>query len=473
MIQVKPTISLLTAEHIESIFQNALLILEKPGIKVEAESARKVFSKALGSSRVNEQWVTIPKEIVRWAVTQSPSKVELYDRNGESAFTIGDGNVHCGIGVTALYYQNPTDDNLILFGRKHVRDLVKIANILPNYEVISTPGVVQDVPVQHADILASLEMSANTKKPLVILISDGDQFIKTLDMFEDLFGDLKEKPSIVPYLNPVTPLVLNADTTGKLSTTIDRGLPVIYSNYALAGMTSPINPEGILSILLAELLAGIVLSQLRKPGSAIIVGMLPAYFDMKMLSNFYDPMSFLINIACSEIMAYLKLPHCGTSGSGTGWGADLIAASSYWMNYLTYFLSKGGLAPFVGDSLGSKSISPKTLVYVHEVIEQSRRFSNGFTLDNDQSFLEELSIAAKTGSFITAPSTLKEYHKAYYSHPFFKNLTMEKWQATGQPTADKILSDYTIELMDKLEDDGSQIELINRGEAFIRKLGNK
>ena len=33
------------------------------------------------------------------------------------------------------------------------------------------------------------------------------------------------------------------------------------------------------------------------------------------------------------------------SGSGTGWGMDLLAAETYWMNTLTFSLTKGGIAP--------------------------------------------------------------------------------------------------------------------------------
>ena len=82
-----------------------------------------------------------------------------------------------------------------------------------------------------------------------------------------------------------------------------------------------------------------------KPGAPIVLGMLPVYFDMKGLQTFYDPQSILLNLACAEIMAHYKLPHCGTSGSGTGWGMDLISADTYWMNTLTFALTKGGLAP--------------------------------------------------------------------------------------------------------------------------------
>ena len=56
----------------------------------------------------------------------------------------------------------------------------------PQYEVVSTVGVVQDVPVEQADLVATLEMAANTSKPLVLLVSDPDQFAPCLDLLEAL-----------------------------------------------------------------------------------------------------------------------------------------------------------------------------------------------------------------------------------------------------------------------------------------------
>ena len=58
--------------------------------------------------------------------------------------------------------------------------------------------------------------------------------------------------------------------------TIDRGLPFMYSNYGMAGATTPITPAGILAMLNAELLAGLVLSQLIKEGMPINLGSMPA-----------------------------------------------------------------------------------------------------------------------------------------------------------------------------------------------------
>jgi trimethylamine--corrinoid protein Co-methyltransferase len=128
----------------------------------------------------------------------------------------------------------------------------------------------------------------------------------------------------------------------------------------------------------AELLAGLVFNQLVKPGTPIILGSLPAFFDMKTMVDFFDPQTMLLNLACAEMMSYYQIPHAGTSGSANGWGPDLIASEALMMNHLTSCLGKVDLAPFVGGSLGSKVLSPAMVVYANQVIEQSRQFAEGF-----------------------------------------------------------------------------------------------
>jgi trimethylamine--corrinoid protein Co-methyltransferase len=348
--------------------------------------------------------------------------------------------------------------------------MVRLGSRLPHYEVISTVGIVQDVPPQRSDLYGNLEMIANTTLPLVLLVSDEEKFPAVLDMFEALHGDLGQKPFVLPYFNPVSPLVLNAGTVDKMKIAIQRGLPVIFSNYSLAGASTPMTPAGTLALLLAELLAGLTVSQLMREGAPVLLGMLPVYFDMKQMLNFYDPQSMLINLACAEMMEHYNLPHCGTSGSGTGWGADLIAADTYWMNTLTFSLTRGGLAPFIGDTLSSKAISPKTLVYVHEVIDQALRFSDGFQLDDQSAVLAEIAKTGPGGSFLSAPSTRKLYKDGYYVSPIFPRFSMEKWQSVGQPSAERALYEATAALMSDAPAPADHDELLEKGEKFIEGL---
>lgn len=473
MNNVRPKLTMLTEEQIQEIHKHTLHLLDTIGVRVDSQSALEMLKSRVGDSRVNERTVRFPPELVEWAIKASPSQIQIYDRRGNPRFTIGglEDRMRFGIGVTALFYQEPETDTPVLFERKHMRDMVRLGNKLPHYDVVSTVGVVRDVPEHLTDVYGSLDHFVNGTKPMVLLCSDEHKFNDVMEMLELLHGsDLGSKPFIIPYFNPVSPLVMNEGTVDKMKIAIERGLPVIISNYSMSGATTPITPAGTIAVLLAELLAGLVIGQLYKEGAPMLLGMLPVYFDMKTLMNFYDPQSILVNLACAEMMAHYGIPHCGTSGSGTGWGMDLLAAETYWMNTLTFSLTKGGLAPFVGDTLGSKAISPLTFIYCHEIIDQALRLAAGFQLDEEHVGLGEVQKVGPGKSYVSAPTTLKKYKTGYYVSPIFPRWSMEKWIEAGQPHVQRKLSEYGIEFMQDMPAPDDHDELLAKGEDFISKL---
>jgi len=469
MNNVRPQLNLLNEDQIQQVHQYALRILSETGARVDSPSVIELLKKT-GQVQVQERSVKFSPEIVEQSIQSAPPVIPMYDRLGNPAFRLGDDRLRFGVGVTALYYQEPINDNLELFSRRHMRIMTQLGSSLPHYDVISTPGIVQDVPKSLGDLFGNLEMLVSTTKPLVVLTSDANKLSPLISMFEYLHGELGEKPFVMPYFNPVSPLVMDSGTLLKMRVAIEHGLPFIFSNYSLAGASTPLTAAGTLVLLLAELLAGLTISQVMKPGTPISVGMLPAYLDMKAMVNFYDSQSVLLNIACAEIMAHYKLPHCGTSCSGMGWGMDLITADLYWMNALTFALTRGGLAPFIGDSLGSKSISPCTVVHAHEIIDQAFRFANGFQLDDTQAVLDEIAKVGPGGSFLSSPSTLKNFKTGYYSSPLYPRFSMEKWQAAGQPEARQVLREKTQALLKQLSAPEDGEALLRKGEEYIKLL---
>jgi len=467
--RVRPKITVLSQQQLDHIHNQSLHILKSVGLKIDSEKAVKVFSGA--GANVDGSRVSIPGDLVQWALDAAPSSVDIYDRRGNFAFGIGDGaETRFGIGATTLHYQDPLTDEITPFTRKHMESLVRLGQSLGSFDLISTMGVVQDTSTEQSDFFDILEMAANSTKPLVLLVSQEDRFPAGLDLLEQLHGDLATKPFVVPYLNPVTPLVINRGTVDKMWATIERGLPLIYSNYGMAGATSPITPAGILAMLNAELLAGLVLSQLIKEGSPIILGMLPAYFDMRGMGNFYDPITYLINLACAEMMAFYGLPHCGTSGSGMGWGADVITSGHQWTNHLLSCMGKVGLVPHVGDALGSTTASPAIIVYANEVIAQARKFAAGFAIDQTSTALDDIAEVGPAGNFLMAASTLEHFRTAYFESKIFPNLTVEDWAQQGNPRADERLRSHTQQLLDGLEAPDDHDDLIGRGEAYISSI---
>jgi trimethylamine--corrinoid protein Co-methyltransferase len=473
---IRPHVTILSREQLQQVHDASLKILSSVGVRVDSERARRILAQAAGPASVAGDRVRLPRELVDLALGTAPSSVDVYDRRGVFAFRLGDGaETRFGIGVTALYYQDPETEQVTPFTRQNMATLARLGDALPNFDVISTPGIVQDVAPERSDLYATLEMMANAVKPLVLLVSDEDRFSDVLDLLAHLHGDpsgqsLAARPFVIPYFNPISPLVINRGTVDKMLLTIERGLPFMYSNYGMAGATTPITPAGTLALLNAELLAGLVLSQLIKAGAPIILGCLPAFFDMKGMGSFYDPHSYIVNLACAELMAYYGLPHCGTSGSGMGWGADLIASGHQWANHLSSCFGKVGLAPFVGDNLGSKAFAPAVVVYADGVIAQARRFARGFTLDDDTLALDEVAEVGPGGSFLTSKLTLKRFREAYYRSTVWPNLTLEEWEEKGRPRAGDALRRYTRELLAGLGAPEDHADLMARGESFIRKL---
>ena len=463
----RPHLDVLNEEQIGRIHHVSLEILSSTGVRVESERAREAFEQALGPSVLDGEIVRIPADLVEWAIEVAPPTLDIYDRQGNLAVQLGNRGPTFGIGVTNLFYQDPETDAVAPFHRQHMRTATRLGNTLPNIDLVSTIGVLRDLSPDVADLYATLEMVANTTKPLVVLVSEEPQFPLALDLLEHLCGDLAAKPFVIPYVNPVTPLVINRGTADKMFVATERGLPLIYSSYGMSGMSTPITPGGTLALLNAELLAGLTLSQLIREGAPIILGILPMAFDMKAMEPLFDPWSFALNLACAEMMTYYAIPHCGTSGSGDGWSMDVVAAGTMWANHLTSVLGRVGLCPFVGSGFGSTVFAPHMAVYADEVIAQARRLAKGFSLQDDDLSLAEIKEAGPGGSFLASGQTFRLIRDAYFTSDTFPLFDLEKWEEEGSPQAIDFLRRRTCHLLEHPlvpEDHG---ELIERGEVYI------
>ncbi|MFW6116381.1 MAG: trimethylamine methyltransferase family protein [bacterium] len=467
---VQPRISLLGDEWKHRVHENSLSILSSVGVEVHSDRMRQMLEDAVGFSVAGNGRVTMPRELVEWALDAAPSTLDVYDRLGNHAFRLGDGVTRFGIGVTNLYYQQPETNTVTPFTADHMEMSVRLSNSLSSFEIVSTIGVLQEVPPSRADLDGTLRMVANTVKPLVILVSDERQFPLVLDMLEHLVRDLAAKPFVIPYFNPITPLIINEETGDRMLHAIDRGLPIIYSNLGMAGSSTPITPAGSLVLLNAELLAGLTVSQLAREGTPVILGSLPMFFDMGAMLPVYDLLSVLLNLACAEMMAHYQLPHCGTSGSGDGWGPDPRSNATAWANALTSCLHKVGLCPFVGSNFGGMAFSPTSSVYANEIIAQARGLAAGFPLSDESLSLADIEKAGPGGSFLASRKTFELFRDAHFRSDIFPNLSLEGWEEKGRPNAADLLRERTLELLRQPAIPGDYAELMVRGDAYIRQV---
>ena len=467
---IRPSLKLLSPDQINDVHRYSIRILEDTGIKVESKRALEIFTKS-DAVRIEKDVVFIQQELVDHCIQLAPSNIEIFKKNGDFAFHLGKKQGHetwFGIGVTNTWFQHIEKEELELFTRKHMQESTKLGDLLENYDLVSTLGIPSDVNPEEIDLFSALDMYANTDKPLILLISGQNKINAVFDLLSFLRGDISENPFCIPYVNPITPLVLNRETSDKMLASIQANLPLIYSNYGMYGGSSPITEGGTLALLNAELLAGLVFSQLIKEGSKIILGSLPAAFNMSNMGSGYTPGSYLINLACAEMMDHYEIPHCGTSGSTSGRGPDLLASENFWVNHLSSCLGKIGCVPFVGSNFDSVAFSPATVVLSNYIIGKARKFASGFTLSDEMVNLQEIHNVGQGGDFFTSEQTLAMVTESSTGKDIFQSLSLEAWKKQQMPSAEDELLETTRDLYAKaVKASEESMDIIKKGEAFI------
>jgi len=469
---VRPRLQLLSPEQINEVHQYSISILENTGIKVESKEALKIFEKS-DAVKITNEVVYIKGELINHAIKQAPSNIEVFNKTGDVAFQLGNkqgDETHFGIGATNTWFQDIGGSQVELFTRKHMQHSTKLGDLLENYDMVSTLGVPSDVAAEKSDLYSSLDMYANTNKPLILLISGDNKFNAVIELLSYLHGDISAKPFCIPYLNPITPLVMNRTTTDKMISSINHNLPFMYSNYSMYGGTSPVTEGGTLALLNAELLAGLAFSQLVKEGSEIILGSLPSAFNMSTMGSYYTPASYLLNLACAEMMNFYEIPHCGTSGSNNGRGADLITSGNLWLNHLSSCIGKIGCAPFVGGNFESLAFSPTAVVLSNQIIGEARKFAKGFTLNDESVNLQEINNIGHGGNYFTSEETLASLNELSTANEIWSILDLDAWKKQNKPTAEKELIDYTEDLFSRAKKASEDtMDIVKRGEDYIIK----
>ncbi len=143
-----------------------------------------------------------------------------------------------------------------------------------------------------------------------------------------------------------------------------------------------------------------------------------------------------------------------------------MVADGYWLNNLTTLMSIVALAPFVGNTMYGKVFSPVNVLLAHEIIKQAFKFSSGFKLDDAAVGLSDILERGRGGDFLSTRLTRKHVRSAFYSPDMYPRISLNNWQALGQPDAMVLLKEYTCELLKTLSVPSDHQELINKGEAF-------
>src|SRR5260221_1224409 len=105
-----------------------------------------------------------------------------------------------------------------------------------------------------------------------------------MGMFRSSRAELIAKPMSIFTCCPNTPLRWGEDPVSNIMDCAEWGIPIEIVPVLLLGMISPATTIGAIVLHTAEVVSGLVISQLIRKGAPVIFGGAPASFPMRLMT---------------------------------------------------------------------------------------------------------------------------------------------------------------------------------------------
>ncbi|MGD8345530.1 MAG: trimethylamine methyltransferase family protein, partial [Desulfobacterales bacterium] len=392
----------LSDDQIEDIKRAAFDIMSKVGFRVHHAGARKMLKQA--GALVSGEIVKVPEHLVNACLSTTPKGWTIYDRTGRRAMEVEGRKSYYG---TSTASPNTKD---ALSGEIHptrVADIAvgaKVADALFNIDWVMPMGSVQDVPPTVADLYEFEAVVTNTTKPTVFIGYTPRGVELTFEMAAEVSGGidkLRERPFLIFYPEPISPLVWPADVIDRLFVCADLSMPQIQGPTIQPGATGPVTLAGAVAQGTAEALMCVVLAQLRNPGCPIGMGCNFGIFDMAAgLLSMAAPEMSLGLAAQAEVAQSFGLPTWGLAGATDAKVLDAQAGSEAAFSILAQGLAGLNLIHDVGYMSNGMVCSTAQLILGDENIGMAKRFMRGIEVSQETLAREVIEKVGPGGHFL-------------------------------------------------------------------------
>ena len=96
------SLRLLSNDEINDIYNGALEVLNKKGVKYLNSEALRIINENGGEVNQKDITAKLPEELVKESVMKAPSKISLYDRNGKLVIALEGNNLIFNPGSAAI-----------------------------------------------------------------------------------------------------------------------------------------------------------------------------------------------------------------------------------------------------------------------------------------------------------------------------------------------------------------------------------
>ena len=302
----------LSNDQIARINTASLRILEKTGVVIPHEDMLNRFEDAGATVDRAEQRVRIPADLVARSIASAGKQFTLYGRDMNQTAAFGQGKRNYNSIAGEAQWLDEIGAQRRFPSMADVATAARFADALPNINIPGSMADPHETPVGYRCVEECATMLRNTTKPITFWYHDRASAAYINEILIALRGSEKaaeEFPLCYPFLEPITPLRFPFEGIDLLYETARLNLPVPIGPMAQMGLSAPCTVAGTLAVENAEILAGVCITQLVKPGMPVCYGGICHAFDMRTTQMiFCGPEQAIFGVAMTQMGKHYGLP---------------------------------------------------------------------------------------------------------------------------------------------------------------------
>ena len=445
MSRVFGKISVLSDEDMQALHETALRILSEIGMRIDHAEARDYL--AASGCKVDQatHHVLFPSDVVERSAKRMREQFAGGQRYPE----------RIPMRYTAMYFstfpRRPRPDFDLNAGgfppyvltldrqrrqanMQDVRDSIRLADALPNIDMVGLPCSAQDVPAKLRPIVMAGELVKLTGKIGGIeawTTRDIEYITRIGEVVRGSAEELRRRPVLVGYGEAKSPLVLDENMAEVFIAYVKAGVPQSMDTMPAAGTTAPASSAGALALGLAETLGALTLAYAIDQDAVISLDVCPTLTSMEsMIYPYAGADRIPLLTATMQMLADFYGRPGGCHGGKTD--ACLPGAQAGMEKALSIIFPILAGATGVGTCghvENAVTFSFEQLVIDDAIAGYIRRMLGGFQVNEDTLAFDAIKEVGIGGNFLTHPHTATHFRQEFYLPDIDERLPWSAWEA--------------------------------------------
>jgi trimethylamine--corrinoid protein Co-methyltransferase len=435
---MRPQLRVIDELFIPKILDEAKQILSDIGVEVRGPELCRRLLESESELRLDAagERILFPAHVVDRCIASTPKEFTLYDRDGQPHANLGGDRVHFVPGSSGLKMLDHRTGETRLANTADFVDFIRLADGLQNIAYLATAFSTNDIEPQVSDAWRLYLSLTNSRKPVVsgsFTEHGTPRMVEMMQLFRRDRLDLIARPMSIFTITATGNFRYSEDSCQNLLDCVEAGIPVEIVPVTLMGLIAPVTLVGATVFHCADVLAGLTMAQIVRPGASVLFGGAPATFHMKTASS---PMAAIealhLATAFVQVAKHLNLPTQCYMALSEGKFLDAQAGAETFGSALLAALA--GVNSVSGPGMLDYVLvfSLEKLVFDDELCAQALHFTRAFAPKEDLPTLDLVRHLLDEKHMLTSEHTLKHWPaELYLPGVMFDRDNRENWLKQG------------------------------------------